>query len=115
MAHPLKADASFDCDGCGHHASFHDLENRREEEIVRRWKAEEHRRLLLEETQVAAEADQMRVQDLEEPHRRKRRRAVQASANLAGAAVVDLSDRDVPILSRRRRLIDSEMLVERRG
>jgi hypothetical protein len=115
MAHPLKADASFDCDGCGHHASFHDLENRREEEIVRRWKAEEHRRILLEETREAAEADQMRLQDLEAPIRRKRRRIVQASANLAGAAVVDLSDRDISILAPTRGLIKNGTLIERRN
>ena len=41
MIHPLKAATSFDCDGCGHHASFHRMENPLEEETVRRWRAEE--------------------------------------------------------------------------
>ncbi|KAL9064608.1 MAG: hypothetical protein Q9161_008785 [Pseudevernia consocians] len=41
MIHPLKASTSFDCDGCGHHASFHRMESREEEEVVRRWKGEE--------------------------------------------------------------------------
>lgn len=95
MAHPLKADASFDCDGCGHHASFHDLENRREEEIVRRWKAEETRRCLLEETREMSQADRMRLQISEPPIRRKRKRLVQANANPTGAAVVDLSEQDI--------------------
>jgi len=41
MIHPLKATSSFECDGCGHHASFHKMENRAEDEVVARWKAEE--------------------------------------------------------------------------
>lgn len=41
MIHPLKAAASFDCDGCGHHACFHQLESKEEEGVVRRWRAEE--------------------------------------------------------------------------
>ncbi|KAK4697736.1 hypothetical protein P7C71_g383, partial [Lecanoromycetidae sp. Uapishka_2] len=41
MIHPLKAATSFDCDGCGHHASFHRMQNPEDEEIARRWKQEE--------------------------------------------------------------------------
>lgn len=37
MIHPIKAPTSFDCDGCGHHASFHRMENREEEEIAKKW------------------------------------------------------------------------------
>ena len=40
MIHPLKAATSFECDGCGHHASFHKMENQEEDEITRRWKLE---------------------------------------------------------------------------
>ena len=40
MIHPLKAATSFDCDGCGHHASFHQLQNPQEEETVKRWREE---------------------------------------------------------------------------
>lgn len=43
MVHPLKAATSFDCDGCGHHASFHQMENPAEEEAARRWKAQAER------------------------------------------------------------------------
>lgn len=43
MVHPLKAATSFDCDGCGHHASFHQMENPAEEEAARRWRAQEER------------------------------------------------------------------------
>ncbi|KAL8967221.1 MAG: hypothetical protein Q9183_003020 [Haloplaca sp. 2 TL-2023] len=38
MLHPLKGPTSFECDGCGHHASFHKMENRQDEETERRWK-----------------------------------------------------------------------------
>ncbi|KAK6355724.1 hypothetical protein TWF718_000116 [Orbilia javanica] len=31
MVHPLKATTSFDCDGCGHHASFHKMKSHEEE------------------------------------------------------------------------------------
>ncbi|EWC48896.1 hypothetical protein DRE_00201 [Drechslerella stenobrocha 248] len=31
MVHPLKATTSFDCDGCGHHASFHRMKSHEEE------------------------------------------------------------------------------------
>ena len=41
MIHPLKAASSFECDGCGHHASFHKMDNQKEEEIAKRWKVEE--------------------------------------------------------------------------
>jgi hypothetical protein len=37
MIHPVKAATSFECDGCGHHASFHKMENPSEEECVKRW------------------------------------------------------------------------------
>jgi hypothetical protein len=31
MLNPLQAASSFACDGCGHHASFHNLKNAEEE------------------------------------------------------------------------------------
>lgn len=37
MIHPLKAATTFDCDGCGHHASFHKMDNEQDDEVVRRW------------------------------------------------------------------------------
>jgi hypothetical protein len=40
----IQSTASFECDGCSHHASFHSMENPREDEIVRRWEAEEKER-----------------------------------------------------------------------
>lgn len=37
MVHPLKAATTFDCDGCGHHASFHKMDNEQEDEVMKRW------------------------------------------------------------------------------
>lgn len=28
---------SFECDGCGHHASFHSMENPADSEVIKRW------------------------------------------------------------------------------
>lgn len=36
-----KAASSFECDGCGHHASFHSLENAAEDAIRQKWSEEE--------------------------------------------------------------------------
>ncbi|KAF2276732.1 uncharacterized protein EI97DRAFT_466872 [Westerdykella ornata] len=33
MLHPLKSASGFECDGCGHHASFHEVANLPEERI----------------------------------------------------------------------------------
>ncbi|KAM3425536.1 hypothetical protein BST61_g7483 [Cercospora zeina] len=41
MLHPVKAATSFDCDGCGHHASFHSLENVAEDAILKKWTTEQ--------------------------------------------------------------------------
>ncbi|KAK5288547.1 hypothetical protein LTR16_003338 [Cryomyces antarcticus] len=40
MVHPLKISSSFDCDGCNHHACFHSMENRADDEVVKRWQRE---------------------------------------------------------------------------
>ena len=39
MIHPVKAATSFECDGCAHHASYHKMENKDEEEVISRWRA----------------------------------------------------------------------------
>ena len=77
MIHPLKAASSFDCDGCGHHASFHRMESKEEEEIARRWKAEE----MAKEVQlVERETEQKRLQEIFENVAPKRRRIEAAGA-----------------------------------
>ncbi|KAF2193708.1 hypothetical protein K469DRAFT_618958 [Zopfia rhizophila CBS 207.26] len=40
MLHPLKSSSSYECDGCTHHASFHSMENKAEDEIRKRWELE---------------------------------------------------------------------------
>ncbi|KAF2196140.1 hypothetical protein GQ43DRAFT_476593 [Delitschia confertaspora ATCC 74209] len=40
MLHPLKSASSYDCDGCQHHASYHSMENKQEDEICKRWEIE---------------------------------------------------------------------------
>ncbi|KAL6712172.1 hypothetical protein ACN47E_000049 [Coniothyrium glycines] len=40
MLHPLKSSSSYECDGCGHHASFHSMENKADDEIRKRWEQE---------------------------------------------------------------------------
>ncbi|KAJ4989510.1 hypothetical protein SVAN01_05045 [Stagonosporopsis vannaccii] len=40
MLHPLKSSSSYECDGCNHHASFHSMENKAEDEIRRKWEQE---------------------------------------------------------------------------
>lgn len=37
----MQAATSFDCDGCGHHASFHSLENVAEDAILKKWTTEQ--------------------------------------------------------------------------
>ncbi|KAL9032324.1 MAG: hypothetical protein Q9214_008017 [Letrouitia sp. 1 TL-2023] len=39
MVHPLKAGTSFECDGCGHHASFHKMDSPEDEGSIRSWKS----------------------------------------------------------------------------
>jgi hypothetical protein len=38
---PLQAATSFECDGCGHHASYHNLDNPSEDAILAKWSAQE--------------------------------------------------------------------------
>jgi len=44
MLHPLKSSSTFECDGCSHHASFHNLENKAEDEVQKRWEIEQKAR-----------------------------------------------------------------------
>ncbi|KAF2458559.1 hypothetical protein BDY21DRAFT_340572 [Lineolata rhizophorae] len=80
MLHPVKAMTSFDCDGCGHHASFHTMENQAEDAIVRRWESEARLRQQQqqEEEEAAAAAAAARP--------RKRPRRMLESVNRATAA-----------------------------
>ncbi|KAF2726244.1 hypothetical protein K431DRAFT_199057, partial [Polychaeton citri CBS 116435] len=37
MLHPVKAATSFECDGCGHHASFHTMDNPTDDAVAQKW------------------------------------------------------------------------------
>lgn len=36
-----QSTTSFECDGCGHHASFHSMENEQEQRIISKWAEED--------------------------------------------------------------------------
>jgi hypothetical protein len=36
-----QSSSTFECDGCAHHASFHNLENKAEDEVRKRWEVEQ--------------------------------------------------------------------------
>lgn len=72
MIHPVKAATSFECDGCGHHASFHQLENKEEREIIARWQTAD-RNSIQEASRVSQD-----VQEIRAP-KRKRMEAVESS------------------------------------
>lgn len=35
-----QSSSSYECDGCNHHASFHNMENKAEDEIRKKWEQE---------------------------------------------------------------------------
>ncbi|MCJ1371308.1 hypothetical protein MMC20_002523 [Loxospora ochrophaea] len=74
MVHPAKAASSFECDGCGHHASFHQMENRAEDELVRRWRAEEQE----QDNNQTEQQDREREEsvEIEEPSAKRKRLAI---------------------------------------
>jgi hypothetical protein len=44
-----QSTSSFECDGCTHHASFHSMENKEEDEIRKRWEQEARGKALREQ------------------------------------------------------------------
>ncbi|SMY23400.1 unnamed protein product [Zymoseptoria tritici ST99CH_1A5] len=53
MLHPVKAATSFECDGCGHHASYHSMDNPEEDAILQKWSDQQK---LQQQQQIANEA-----------------------------------------------------------
>jgi hypothetical protein len=47
-----QSSSSYECDGCGHHASFHTMENKAEDEIRKRWEVEAKEKAEREEEEV---------------------------------------------------------------
>ncbi|KAG7009283.1 hypothetical protein G7Y79_00003g011510 [Physcia stellaris] len=71
MIHPLKAATSFECDGCGHHASFHKMDNAQDEETVRKWKGIETERDQGHERIAGLMDIYAEVQEIAPPKRRR--------------------------------------------
>ncbi|KAF1941339.1 hypothetical protein EJ02DRAFT_423172 [Clathrospora elynae] len=63
MLHPLKSSSSYECDGCGHHASFHTMENKTEDEIRKRWEVEAREKF--ERDEEAKQRPKKRVRAIE--------------------------------------------------
>ncbi|USP81628.1 hypothetical protein yc1106_08902 [Curvularia clavata] len=63
MLHPLKSSSSYECDGCGHHASFHNMENKMEDEIRKRWETEAKEKA--EQSDKAQQRPKKRVRAIE--------------------------------------------------
>ncbi|THY82279.1 hypothetical protein D6C80_05283 [Aureobasidium pullulans] len=78
MLHPVKAATSFECDGCGHHASYHNLDNPSEDAILAKWSAQEA------QTQVATTTTSAR--------NNKRRRITSQPHNEQQAAITIADD-----------------------
>lgn len=66
--------SSFECDGCNHHASFHSMENKTEDEIRKRWEVEA-------KDKQALEGDTGRP--------RKRLRELEYGAEISNARLLD--------------------------
>jgi RPA family protein len=63
---PSQSSSSYECDGCGHHASFHTMENKVEDEIRKRWEVEAaERRKEEEEERDAQKRPRKRVRAIE--------------------------------------------------
>lgn len=53
-----QAATSFECDGCSHHASFHNLENPKEDEILQKWDNKQQAAILAAQQQTPASSAQ---------------------------------------------------------
>lgn len=49
LANNIQSTSSYECDGCNHHASFHSMENKSEDEVRKRWEKEARDKADLEE------------------------------------------------------------------
>jgi hypothetical protein len=61
----MKSSSSYECDGCGHHASFHTMENKTEDEIRKRWEVEAKERAERAEREEAPQRPKKRVRAIE--------------------------------------------------
>jgi hypothetical protein len=59
----VQSSSSYECDGCGHHASFHNMENKSDDEIRKRWEQEAKDRARREEQ--AQQRPKKRIREIE--------------------------------------------------
>ena len=63
-----KAATSFECDGCNHHASFHSLENKDEDAILKKWEEQQRDPNITNQTQTVIGASRKRKRIAEKAH-----------------------------------------------
>ncbi|KAG9949978.1 hypothetical protein KCU85_g3923, partial [Aureobasidium melanogenum] len=66
MLHPVKAATSFECDGCSHHASYHNLDNPSEDAILAKWSAQE--KAVITQQQPTTSSRNKRKRITSQPH-----------------------------------------------
>ncbi|KAG9842389.1 hypothetical protein KCU98_g8222, partial [Aureobasidium melanogenum] len=66
MLHPVKAATSFECDGCGHHASYHNLDNPSEDAILAKWSAQEKTIITQQQPSISSRNKRKRITS--QPH-----------------------------------------------
>ncbi|KAI4745139.1 hypothetical protein E4T50_04540 [Aureobasidium sp. EXF-12298] len=66
MLHPVKAATSFECDGCSHHASYHNLDNPSEDAILAKWSAQE--KTMTTQQQATTSSRNKRKRITSQPH-----------------------------------------------
>lgn len=114
MLHPLKSFTTFECDGCAHHASFHSLENKFEDEIQKRWEMEQRQKEVEARENEAAARPKKRVRQIEraEPVTRVGRLMIESAAeHTQGGAEEDGAASDVASTS----TVEQTPVTARRG
>jgi hypothetical protein len=61
-----QAATSFECDGCGHHASYHNLDNPSEDAILAKWSAQE--KIMSTQQQPTTSSRNKRKRITSQPH-----------------------------------------------
>ncbi|CAD0112367.1 unnamed protein product [Aureobasidium uvarum] len=63
---PRGSSTSFECDGCGHHASYHNLDNPSEDAILAKWSAQE--KAMTSQQQASSSSRNKRKRITSQPH-----------------------------------------------
>jgi hypothetical protein len=65
---PKQAATSFECDGCGHHASYHNLDNPSEDAILAKWSAQDRNTSAQQQQQQPTSSRNKRKRITSQPH-----------------------------------------------